>query len=100
MSVSASEKKDEKSGKTRYLITVVNTDDSASKNVEASIANIAGSISAVEGTIINGSAMNSINTFDKPDVVVEKSHDVKIVDRQTVAFDMPAHSVVSVTVLA
>src|SRR5574344_3079435 len=85
MSVSASEKKDEKSGKTRYLIIVVNTDDSASKNVEASIANIAGSISAVEGTIINCDAMNTFNTFDKPNAVVEQTRAVKIFAKHTIA---------------
>jgi alpha-N-arabinofuranosidase len=100
MSVSASEKKDEKSGKTRYLITVVNTDESTSKNVQASIANIAGAISTAEGSVLSGDAMNSFNTFDKPNTVEEKTLSVKIVDKQTVAFDMPAHSVVSVTVLA
>ena len=44
--------------------------------------------------------MNSINTFEKDDAVVEKTQESKIIDRQTVSVNVPAHSVVSVTVYA
>ena len=97
---SASEKKDEKSGKTKYLVTVVNTDNKSSKNVEVSFANLKGSIQKAEATVVTGDKMNSCNTFEKSDSVVEKTLAAKIVDGQTVAIDMPSHSVASVVVYA
>ncbi|MFA6937719.1 MAG: alpha-L-arabinofuranosidase C-terminal domain-containing protein [Treponema sp.] len=100
LSVSASEKKDEKSGKTKYLVTVVNTDNESSKNVEVSFANLKGSIQKAEATVVTGDKMNSCNTFEKGDAVVEKTLSANIVDGQTVAIDMPSHSVASVVVYA
>ena len=100
LSVSASQKKDEKSGKTKYLVTIVNPDVDSSKEVEVGFANLNGTIDSVKSTIINGEKMNTINTFEKGDAVVEKSHDAKATDGQTVAVKVPAHSVVSVTVYA
>ncbi len=100
LNVSASEKKDEKTGKTRYLVTVVNSDADNSRRVDISFANLRGAIEKAEGTVINGEAMNSINTFEKPDAVVEKTLAVKVEDRDCVSIDLPAHSVASVTVIA
>lgn len=100
LSVSASEKADEKTGKTRYLVTVVNTDESKSKTVDITLANLKGAISSCEGTIISGEKMDTVNTFDKPDTVTEKSLAAKISEGNVITIEMPAHSVASVTVLA
>ncbi len=100
LSVSASEKKDEKSGKMRYLVTIVNPDADVSKEVEVGFVNLKASIDSASATVITGEKMNSINTFEKDDAVVEKTQESKIIDRQTVSVNVPAHSVVSVTVYA
>ena len=100
LSVSASEKKDDKTGKMRYLVTIVNPDVDVSKEVEVGFANLKGTLDSVKATIINGEKMNTINTFEKGDAVVEKTQEAKIIDKQTVSVNVPAHSVVSVTVYA
>ncbi len=84
----------------RYIVTIVNPDVDVSKEVEVGFANLKGTLDSVKATIINGEKMNSINTFEKGDAVVEKTQEAKIIDKQTVSVNVPAHSVVSVTVYA
>ena len=98
LSVSASEKTDDATQKPRYLVTAVNTDASSSKKVDISFANLGASIAAASGTVITGDCMNTINTFDDPERVTEKTLSVTIKDADTVSITMPAHSVASVTV--
>lgn len=98
LSVSASEKTDSATQKPRYLVTAVNTDASSSKTVDISFANLGASIAAASGTVITGDCMNTINTFDDPERVTEKTLSVTIKDADTVSITMPAHSVASVTV--
>lgn len=100
LNVSASVKKCEKCGKDKYLVTIVNPDVDNSKDVEISFANFTGSVEGATGTIVTGEAMNTINTFEKPEEVTEKSLSVTVIDKTTVSIRMPAHSVASVTVLA
>ncbi|MCR5605605.1 MAG: alpha-N-arabinofuranosidase [Treponema sp.] len=96
LSVSASEKKDEKSGKMQRLVTIVNTDTENAKTVEIAFENMEENISSAVGTVITGEKINSINTFEKGDNVVEKSLHVDTVDGKTVSAILPAHSVASV----
>lgn len=98
LSVSASEKTDDATQKPRYLVTAVNTDASSSKKVDISFANLGASIAAASGTVITGDCMNTINTFDDPERVTEKTLSVTVKDADTVSITMPAHSVASVTV--
>ncbi len=100
LSVSASEKADEKEGKTRYLVTIANPDADAAKSVIVSFANLASPIAKAQGTLIAGEAMDSVNTFEKGDTVVEKAVPVKIEGADSVSVELPAHSVASVTVWA
>ena len=100
LSVSASEKKDEKTGKTKYLVTIVNPDVKESKDIEVGFAQLKGTIDCAKATVITGEKMNSINTFENGDAVAEKTLESKIIDRQTVAVHVPAHAVASVTVYA
>lgn len=97
LSVSASQKKDEKTGKTNYLATVVNTSCESSKEVEISFANMDGEIKNPIGSIIAAEKMTDFNTFDNPQKVIEKSLPVKVIDKETVSITMPACSVASVT---
>ena len=100
LSVSASEKKDCKDGKTKYLVTIVNPDADDSKEVDVSFAHLKGSLDSACATVITGEKMDSINTFEKGDAVTEKSLETKITDSSTVFVKVPSHSVVSVTVYA
>ncbi len=100
LSVSASEKKDEKTGKTKYLITVANPDVDTAKDIEIGFAGLAASLASAEATVVTGEKMNSINTFEKGDNVVEKALAAKITDAHTVAISLPAHAVAAVTVYA
>ena len=100
ISVSASVKKDEASGGNSYLVTVANTDISAAKHLEIGFAGLQGSISSAAAQVVTGAAMNSMNTFEKGDEVTAKTLSVQVTDKQTVALDLPAHSVAAVTVHA
>ncbi len=97
LSVSASEKKDEKTGKTKYLVTVVNTDCEKSNTIDIAFANLPKTIEKAEGSIIASDKMNDFNSFDKADLIVEKALKVNILDGQTLLIDMPSNSVASVS---
>lgn len=99
ISVSASSTKDEKSGKTSYFVTLTNCDCDSSKTVNLSFANLSVSIASAKGSIITGDAMNSMNTFEKGDAVVEKDLAVKVEDKDTLSVSLPAHSVASIEIL-
>ena len=98
LNVSASEKKDEKTGKNRYLVTVCNSDLNDTKTLDISLANLKGSISKAEGKLLSGEEMNTCNTFEKPDQVTEKALKVTITDKDTVSITLPARSVAAVTI--
>ncbi len=98
LSVSASVKDDKSTGKPCYLVTVCNTDLYKTKDVDISLANIKNSISKATGTVVAGEAMNSMNTFDDAEQVVEKSLTVSIKDKDTVTITLPARSVAAVKI--
>ena len=100
LNVSASEKKDEKSGKTAYLVTVCNSDLYDTKEIDIGLANLKGSISKAEATVLAGDKMNTCNTFEKPDQVTEKALRVDIKDKDTVSITLPARSVAAVKIWA
>lgn len=100
LNASASVKKCEKTGKNKYLVTIVNPDVDNSKEVEVSFANLSRKIQSANATILTGSKMDSVNTFENPDEVTEKALAVKIIDGETLSIKMSEHSVVSVEVLA
>ena len=54
-------------------------------------------ISGAEGRVLAGKLKNSMNTFDKPNEVVEKKCKVEIAEN-TVTVKMPARSVVSLRI--
>jgi len=96
LSVSASEKKDEKSGKTNYLVTIVNTDCENSNTIEIDFRHLQKKIEKASGTIIEGD-MKAYNTFDKPDTVTEKALKVSVIDGEKLSIDMSANSVASIS---
>ena len=100
LSVSASEKSDEKTGKTRYLITVCNSDLKETKDIDIGLANLKGSISKAEGLVLEGEKMNSHNTFEKPDEVKEKSLKVEISGKDTASITLPPRSLAAITIWA
>jgi len=101
LSVSASEKDapGNTGAKKQYLVTVANIDAEKSKEIEISFANLEGKIKAASATIVTGEKYDTINSFEKPESVTEKSLAVKIVDGSTVSLNATAHSVIAVTVL-
>jgi alpha-N-arabinofuranosidase len=102
LSVSASEKDaPEKSGaRKQYLVTIANTDASASKEVEISFAHLDGTIKSASATVVTGERMDTINTFGQEDAVTEKTLQVKVNDGNSVSINLGAHAVAAVTVLA
>ncbi len=98
ISVSASEKKDEKSGKMKYTVTFCNSDLKEDKKLEIGFANLKGKISKAEGKILGGEEMNSFNSFEKPEQVMEKTLKVDINSKDSVCITLPARSVAAVTI--
>ena len=98
LSVSASVKHCEKCSKDLYLITLANADSESSKKIELTLAHLGRNIDSVEASVLSGNAMNSINTFEMPDNVTEKTLAAEITDADTVKIILPAHSVAAITV--
>ena len=98
LSVSASEKKNEKSGKNTCLVTIVNTDCKASNTIEITFANDGKAVENPQASLIAAADMRTCNTFEKPEEVVEKSLAVTRISKDTLSIEMPANSVASVRV--
>lgn len=96
LSVSASEKKNEKTGKIDYLVTIVNVDCEKSNSIDVSFANLPKKIEKATGSVICSEKMNDFNSFEKPNTVVEKSLKVEISDGERISVELPPNSVASV----
>lgn len=100
ISVSASERADEKTGRPRYFVTLVNADADADKSVDITLANLERPIDSASAVCVTGEKLNSLNSFESPDNVTEQNLDIKVCDAQTVNVPLKAHSVTAVTVAA
>jgi alpha-L-arabinofuranosidase len=98
ISVSASVKTDGCADK--YTVTVCNSDADKSRIIDVGLAGIVKNITKAEGQVVTSGDIHDMNTFEKPDAVTEKSLSVKVTERDTVSFEMPAHSVAAITVYA
>ena len=90
VTVSASHKKGD------YTVTLTNADLNKARTVTVRLDGLKG-ISGAEGRVLAGKLKNSMNTFDKPNEVVEKKCKVEIAEN-TVTVKMPARSVVSLRI--
>ena len=80
-----------------YTITLTNADLNKARSVNLVLDNFKGSIKSASAVVIAGENMNSMNTFDNPNQVVEKSLSVKT-EGNAVLVEMPARSLVTITV--
>ena len=81
-----------------YTITLTNADLEAKRSVKVKLYNLSGKITKVDGIVLTGKEMNTANTFDAPEQVVEKSLAVKVVDCDELEVELPAMSVAQITV--
>jgi Alpha-L-arabinofuranosidase len=98
LNVSASVKTD--GADDTYTVTVCNADSAKSRTVDIGFAGLVRSIATADGQVVTSGDVHDMNTFDKPDVVTEKTLGVKITGRDTVSVELPAHCVAAVTVHA
>lgn len=80
-----------------YTITLTNVDLNGNHEVSINMDNLEGKLTSATAKVVCGEKMNSINTFEKPDQVVEKDIGCKITSSNSVLVDMPARSVVTIT---
>ena len=83
-----------------YTVTVCNTDVHQEKTINVAFDGLAHSVQKAEGKILAGERMNSYNSFDKPEEVIAKDVSVKITGKDSLEINIPAASVLSVTVHA
>lgn len=83
-----------------YTVTVCNTDPHQTKPVTVGFDNLKAAIQKAEAQIMAGDAINSYNSFDKPDAVVAKATAAKITGKDTVEVTLPPASVLTLTVHA
>lgn len=80
-----------------YTISLTNADLNNKRTVTISLDSFNGSVKNAQALVIAGENMNSMNTFENPEQVVEKPLAVKVTGNDIVV-EMPARSVVTVTV--
>lgn len=80
-----------------YTVTLTNSDLDNDRTVKVKLGNFDGKISCAAAKIVTGDAMNSMNTFDAPDTVVEKDLDCRITADYEVTLILPKMSVATVT---
>lgn len=81
-----------------YTVTLTNADLKNKKPVTVELSGLKGKISKASGLVVTGKKMNSLNTFDKPNEVVEKEIAVTITGDNTVQVEMPTMSVMQLTI--
>ena len=79
-----------------YTVTLTNADLDKARSVTVKLDGLK-KISAAEAVVLAGKNMNSMNTFDAPNEVVEKKCKVEINDNEVVV-KMPARSVVTLRI--
>jgi alpha-N-arabinofuranosidase len=80
-----------------YTVTLTNADLNEAKDVTVSLSGLKNTIKEAKALVLAGEKMNSMNTFDSPDQVVEKALETKI-NGNDIAIKMPARSVVTITI--
>ncbi len=98
LSVSASQK--ESGGARRFLVTIANTDTQKARQLDIGLSGLQGAISAATALVVTGEQMNTVNSFERPEAVVEKSLPVSISARDSVSVTLPAHAVAALTITA
>ncbi len=81
----------------QYTVTLTNADLNKVRSVSVRLDGLDGKISTAKASVVTGEKMNSINTFDSPNQVVEKDLDVKINGNEIVV-DLPAMSVATICI--
>lgn len=79
----------------KVYVALANLDPKNAAKLDVKIAGVP--LRSVSGQILTAPAMNSINTFDKPDVVKPQSFTGARVKANQLAVDLPAKSVVMLT---
>ena len=80
-----------------YTVTLSNADLDKTHTVSVTLANLEGKINSVSAKVLAADEMNTINTFDCPDKIVEKDLAAKV-NGDEILLEVPARSVVSITI--
>ena len=80
-----------------YTVTLTNASLRENKQVCVKLSGLSKKIKSAEATVLTADSMNSCNTFEQPDSVVEKKGTVKITAENEVEVTLPAMSVLQLT---
>ncbi|MCR4743185.1 MAG: alpha-N-arabinofuranosidase [Treponema sp.] len=80
-----------------YTVTLSNADLDKAHTVSVTLANLEGKINSVSAKVLAADEMNTTNTFDNPDQIVEKDLAAKVCGDE-ILLEVPARSVVSITI--
>ena len=80
-----------------YTVTLTNADLKNKKAVCIELNGLKGKVKTADAVYVSGKKMNSLNSFDKQNEVVEKKLEVKLTGDSTAEITMPAMSVVQLT---
>ena len=82
----------------KFAITLTNADNNSKRTVKIDLNGLEGKIKSATATILTGEKMNSMNTFENPDEVVEKEIAVKVISDSVLEIDLLAMSVCQIEV--
>ena len=80
-----------------YTVTVTNADLEREHFLDIEFDSLESDIKEAQGKILTGQEMNSMNTFENGQNVIEKSLDVSIKCKNEISVCLPPHSVASIT---
>lgn len=80
-----------------FTITLTNVDLHNSHSITINLDNLEGKLSSAVAKVVAGEKMNSMNTFDNPEQVVEKDLVCTVTADNQIVVEMPARSVVTLT---
>jgi alpha-N-arabinofuranosidase len=82
----------------KFAITLTNADNNSKRTVKIDLNGLEGKIKSATATILTGEKMNSMNTFENPDEVVEKEIAVKVISDSVLEIELLAMSVCQIEV--
>lgn len=81
-----------------YTITLTNADLQSKRSVKIMLHELKNKIKSAKASVVTGEKMNSYNSFDNPDQVIEKELKVSVCGDSEIEVELPAMCVAKVTV--
>ena len=83
-----------------YTVTLTNADISTARTVKVTLQDLNGKIKSSAAKVVTGEKMNTCNTFDSPDQVIEKDLSEAVIGQKTLSWTLTQEETLAIEVNA